>query len=219
MEEISAAQLTANRANGQFSPGPVTAEGKARSSRNAYRHGLTARIIALSEEDLPIYQALVQSFLDRYQPQTIDEHALVQIIADSHWKIDRSMTIDEDHRNWVDTQVQHIETCAFPNLSLYLTRIFNMMNRCVKQLEALQANRKAEEKQRLEEAILLAKYHKMLNEPFDPQENGFVFSASNLDREIGKRELLEQAALAGKYNFDLARYRFRLEQEAKYKAA
>jgi hypothetical protein len=124
MEEISAAQLTANRANGQLSLGPVTAEGKARSSRKAYRHGLTARIIAL-----------------------------------------------------------------------------------------------AEEKQRLEEAILLAKFHKMLNEPFDPQENGCVFSASNLDREIRKREVLGQAALAGKYNFDFARYRFRLEQEAKHKAA
>ena len=43
----SQAQIAANRANAQLSTGPRTEEGKAASSRNAYRHGLFAAIESL----------------------------------------------------------------------------------------------------------------------------------------------------------------------------
>jgi hypothetical protein len=217
MSEISEAQRNANRANGSLSHGPVTEDGKARSSRNALRHGLTARRIFLDDDEFEFYQAHVQSFLDRYQAQTIDERAQVQIIANCHWRIDRAMSIEEQVKN--DLTVEKLENGALTNLSLYVTRYHNMLNRALKQLKELQAERQAEAQRRREEAIKLAKYYKMLNQPFDPQENGFVFSAAELDKEIRRRDTLEQAALAEKYGFDLARYRFRLESEAKNKAA
>jgi hypothetical protein len=219
MHDLSEAQHNANIANAQLSHGPVTPEGKARSSMNAYRHGLTARKIVISDEDLPLYQEHVQSFLDRYQPQSIDERALVQIVADCHWRIDRAMNIEDSLK--LKLTVEVLEGGSLTNLSLYLTRIFNMMNRSLKQLEQIhnqrqaQAKRQEEEAKRQEEealrqreeAILLARYFKMLEQPFDPQENGFVFSASELAREIARRELLEEAAKAEKYGFHLASYR------------
>ncbi|HEY7393072.1 MAG TPA: hypothetical protein VH640_31420 [Bryobacteraceae bacterium] len=217
MSEISEAQLNANRANAHLSHGPVTPEGKARSSTNAYRHGLTGRKMVIPDEEIELYTKHVQSFLDCYQPQTAEERAHVQLIADYHWRLDRAMSIEDNLKMYLDTGM--LERGSLTNIALYLTRIKNMLDRSVKQLKELQATRKAEEQCRLEEAILLAKYHKMLEEPFDPQENGFVFSASEIVREIGRRDALEQAALAAKTGFDRVRYRFRLEQEAKDKAA
>jgi hypothetical protein len=49
----SAAKINANRANARASSGPRTAQGRARSARNAHRHGLSLPVLAdraLSEE-------------------------------------------------------------------------------------------------------------------------------------------------------------------------
>src|SRR5579884_2276255 len=47
----SGRSLAANRRNAQKSCGPKTAAGKSRSSRNALRHGVTAKRDVLPDED------------------------------------------------------------------------------------------------------------------------------------------------------------------------
>jgi hypothetical protein len=59
----------------------------------------------------------------------------------------------------------------------------------------------------------------MLEQPFNPQENGFVFSASELAREIARRELLEEAYKAEKCGFHRATYRYRHRDDPKNQAA
>jgi hypothetical protein len=44
-QQVSDARLAANRANAQHSTGPTTPEGKAKSSHNAVKTGLTGRTI------------------------------------------------------------------------------------------------------------------------------------------------------------------------------
>src|SRR3954471_15071403 len=82
-------RLAANRANAQLSTGPTTSEGKAKSSLNAVKTGLTGRTVLLSSEDAALYQAHVERFQQELQPVGEREAQLVQSLADTQWRLDR----------------------------------------------------------------------------------------------------------------------------------
>src|SRR5258707_1183927 len=58
------------RANGAKSNGPATPEGRAISSRNSLRHGLTAKAVVLPGESQEEFQALLDAYIDQFQPAT-----------------------------------------------------------------------------------------------------------------------------------------------------
>jgi hypothetical protein len=84
---VSDARLNANRANAQFSTGPKTEEGKAKSSMNAVKTGLTGRTVLLPSDDAVIYQQHLDRHFARFAPATDQEKALVQTIADTEWRL------------------------------------------------------------------------------------------------------------------------------------
>jgi len=84
---LSDARLNANRANAQFSTGPKTEEGKAKSSMNAVKTGLTGRTVLLSCDDAVIYQQHLDRHFAEFSPATDQEMALVQTIADTEWRL------------------------------------------------------------------------------------------------------------------------------------
>jgi hypothetical protein len=61
-------QIEANRSNALNGKGPRTAEGKARSSRNALTHGLTAKEIVIPGEDVAAYRSFEQQLIHDLQP-------------------------------------------------------------------------------------------------------------------------------------------------------
>jgi hypothetical protein len=85
----SQSKSDAARANGSKSRGPTTPEGKARSSKNALKHGLTAQLDTLPGESQEDFQTLLESHMTQYQPVGALEEDLVQTLAITRWRLRR----------------------------------------------------------------------------------------------------------------------------------
>jgi hypothetical protein len=85
----SVKQIEANRSNALNGTGPRTAKGKARSSRNALTHGLTAQEIVIPGEDLAAYRLFEQQLIDDLQPNGSCELELVERLAATYWRLRR----------------------------------------------------------------------------------------------------------------------------------
>ena len=72
------AQITANQENAKKSTGPLTEEGKQRSSMNAMTHGIFSTIPLLPGENLEQFKLLEEEIIKAYQPTDAMECLLVQ---------------------------------------------------------------------------------------------------------------------------------------------
>jgi hypothetical protein len=88
-----------SRANGACSQGPVTPEGKQRSSMNALSHGLLARAVVLKNESEEGFQQLSQQFIDRFGPLDAVELAVVEEMVAASWRGRRAWVIENE---WMD---------------------------------------------------------------------------------------------------------------------
>ena len=88
------AQRKANRQNAKKSTGPRTPEGKARSSKNALKHGLLARDAVMADEDPAEYDRQLQILEENLFPKNAIEFELVLQIADSRWRLRRITRIE-----------------------------------------------------------------------------------------------------------------------------
>jgi hypothetical protein len=85
--ERSQVQIEAARRNGAKSHGPVTPEGKARSSKNALKHGLaTPEHILLEGEDEAAFTRLHEALIEENEPESTTEAFLVHRLAVTFWK-------------------------------------------------------------------------------------------------------------------------------------
>lgn len=85
----SEAQRAAARANGARSRGPVSPEGKARASRNAFRHGLCSPAILAPGEDPAAFDRLLADLRAEHRPKSPSEDLLVERLAVAFWKLAR----------------------------------------------------------------------------------------------------------------------------------
>ena len=91
----SPAQYAANKLNALLSPGPTSPQGRVRSSINALRHGLTARVVVLPTEDMAAYKAFSKEIADSLDAQTPVERQFAQTVADNQWRINRIRSIED----------------------------------------------------------------------------------------------------------------------------
>lgn len=92
------AQREAARRNGAKSQGPRTPDGKARSRRNALKHGLTARQLTpidLSATDRRDFQRIHDGLHAEYAPTTQSRVALVELAALDLVRVRRAVELQE----------------------------------------------------------------------------------------------------------------------------
>jgi hypothetical protein len=88
---VSQARAEASRKNGAKSRGPRTAEGKARSSKNALKHGLRAqKYVVLSQEDAAEFAQFQAALLEELAPVGVLQTVLARRIVIAAWRLARA---------------------------------------------------------------------------------------------------------------------------------
>ena len=87
-------RVKANRENAMKSTGPKTAAGKARSSKNAFKHGFSARTSSHCYEDRGRFHERRDAFFLSLNPNDIIEATLVDMMATSTWRLERLIKCD-----------------------------------------------------------------------------------------------------------------------------
>ena len=77
------------RNNGAKSNGPLTDAGKAISSQNSLKHGLTSSRAVLPHESQEEFDRLEASMVNRFKPHDELEHELVHEMAAARWRLRR----------------------------------------------------------------------------------------------------------------------------------
>ncbi|MFL6463227.1 MAG: hypothetical protein ACJ73N_02305, partial [Bryobacteraceae bacterium] len=165
--------LAANRANAQLSTGPRTEAGKAVSSLNAVKTGLCGRAVLLAdEEEARAYQEHVERVLAWWNPDNVEEHALVQALADTQWRLESIPGLESAlyaqarlrgepllrhadptiQRLLLDAQAEVAEAKALRNLRLHERRLRRQYEKDKAELNALRNERleQEEREQRVE---------------------------------------------------------------------
>jgi hypothetical protein len=94
---VSNARAEASRKNGAKSRGPKTSEGKARSARNALRHGLRAqKYLVLPEEDAAEFAGLEAALVEELAPVGALQTVLARRVAVAAWRLARADRLEAE---------------------------------------------------------------------------------------------------------------------------
>jgi hypothetical protein len=216
--ERAADRAAKNRANAQHSTGPRTEAGKQRTKLNALRHGLTGQTVVLPTEDHAAYLRHSQSFLDEYRPKEATETQLVQSLIDASWQLNRASAVEANLFSLGITEMEdrirvnhpEAETAlamalayrehnrAFANISIYRQRLTRQFERTLAQLRQIQAERRKNEESQLDRAAKILRMHQAGNfpnqpAPYNPADDGFVFSNAEIETFIRREERSQKA--------------------------
>jgi uncharacterized protein YeeX (DUF496 family) len=137
---------------------------------------------------------------------------------------------EEVHSAFTAAKAFRANSQAFVNLSIYEQRIQRGIEKSMKQLREVQAERKERRKAEMAEVLCLRDYDEMMNRPsstaatrsssgelipaklkerYEPLVDGFVYSSAEIETEARRRDRREQASGAQKVGFNYAEFQKR----------
>ena len=162
----SPAQIEASRRNGARSRGPVTEEGKARASRNALKHGLTAMHHLVLEDEAPSeLEELTARLMAELAPMTEIEARIARRLVIAFWKGERAERIEValfdaapktrmiGYRSEEADPLTTFDLRRFNAVRGYQAQQGREISRCLKELRALRKDALAEGTGEPEEAL------------------------------------------------------------------
>ena len=178
-----------------------TPSGKAKSSLNDVRTGLTGRTVLLPSEDAALYEQHVLAYDKELRPIGARECALVQFLADTDWRLTRIASLEmaiyakgrsefanrfEDHELALRPALIEVETFLayekqLRNLQIQENRLRRHRESATAELRQMQAERVRREKHELELASQLYLVAKKERRPFSPADHGFEFSTADVE--------------------------------------
>src|SRR6201996_5330180 len=217
------------------STGPRTHEGKQRSALNALRHGLTGRTVVMPYEDMDAYHIFCKRLFQTLAPETPLEEQYAQTWCDTQWRLNRALSFEDAmialghaeaageietghpqvHAALTAARVYRDDNRSFANLTLYEQRLHRTLDKTLRELKALQAERKAQRQAELDAAVAERNLMKMkvkhgnhhLQTETEPITKQFVFSTAEIETEARRQFRLQDAATAQRHHYDFENYR------------
>ena len=159
-------QIEANRSNAKKSTGPQTGEGKAKSSMNALKHGLTSQRVWLNEEEERDFKEFRLGLVDEMEPWGSLEMQFVCRIAAQMWRLARVPGMEAEllekmsHDSFDDSYIGlgeafHKDIATYggslERLARYEAIIERSLTRLLNEYRKIQADRRRREKQHNED--------------------------------------------------------------------
>jgi hypothetical protein len=137
-------ERTKMSANNQTATGPRTDAGKAVSSMNSLKHGLTARTVVLRGENQADFDRLHEQLLAEHAPAGTLETELVAEIAACLWRLQRARRYESTvlETSSFELFVSHTQAKGFETLLRYMGAIERQLNRAIVRLRESQAERR-----------------------------------------------------------------------------
>jgi len=187
----TAAQVTANLANAQHSTGPRTEPGKAASSQNALKHGLTAQTVLLPGEDVAAYRKMCEGMFESFAPASTPEQELVQLLCDTQWRLQRCGRIEA-----AILSEDVVDFKAIDIISKHEARLKKQYSATLKEARDLIDSRLTREDEALKKALTIRRADKLNGSTTDLNAIGFVFSSQEIDLRMRADDAFAKAKSA-----------------------
>ena len=127
-----------------ISTGPRTDAGKAVSSMNSLKHGLTSRKVVLPGENQADFDRLHDQLLSEHAPAGALETELVAEIAACLWRLQRARRYESAilETSSFELFVSHTQAKGFETLLRYMGSIERQLNRAILRLRETQRERR-----------------------------------------------------------------------------
>ena len=133
---------TANRNNAKKSTGPRTVEGKARSSRNATKHGLASQRLIVRDDERDEFFEFQKELRHRNQPIGATEEEIFRQLVRSAWNLRRIERLEDEEFNGSDDPLRDPELEEKMDRYIkYQAHWERSLYRAIKELRKLQTDR------------------------------------------------------------------------------